>query len=149
MVSFFMRHLHQRGHERCQQEQPFVSGLDAVHPVGRHDPDNAVIVGDNCSRKRAASAASEDIMDLHLPGMGMVANGTTGIDPYMMQAQTSPGIFSCHQVPEKDPGKLRMWIPRQRFSGDCLPGYDHRTVPAGRFLFFHDIQSISNFLESM
>jgi hypothetical protein len=86
-----MEHLHQRGRECCQKEQPLVSGLDAVRLVSRHDSYNAGIVGDICSRKRAATITFEDIVDLHLPGMEMVADGTSGIDPYMVQAQTSGG----------------------------------------------------------
>jgi hypothetical protein len=131
MLSFFTENLHQRGRECSQQEQPLVSGLDAVHLISRHDSDNAGVIGDICSRKRAAPTASEDIVDLHLPGMDMVADDTAGIDPYMVQAHAPPGIIAGHQVPEKDTRKLRVGIPRQGFCDDRLSGYDHRIVPAG------------------
>jgi len=131
MLSFFMEHLHQRGRKCSQQEQPPVSGLDAVHLVGRYNSDNTGIVEDICSRKRADPTASEDIVDLHLPGVDMVADCTAGIDLYMMQTHAPPGIFSRHQVPEKDTGKLRVGIPWYGFYNDFLPGHDYRIVPAG------------------
>ena len=40
----------------------------------------------------------------------------------MVKAHAPTGIFSCNQVPERDPGKLRVRVPWQGFNGDCLPG---------------------------
>jgi hypothetical protein len=130
MLSFFMEHLHQRGRECRQQEQSLVSGLDAVHLVSRHDADNAGVVGNNCSCKRTASIACEGIVDLHLPGMGVVTDGTAGIDPYMVQAYVPAALFSGHQVPEKDTGKFRVGIPRQGFNSGSLSRYNNGIVPA-------------------
>jgi hypothetical protein len=102
-----------------------------MHLIGRHDPDNTGTVGDLCSRKCAGSFTRKDIVDLYLPGMHMVSYGTAGIDPYMMKTHMSPGIFSHHQVPEKDSGKLRVRVPWEGFNSEFLPGPDDRGVPAG------------------
>ncbi len=99
MVSFFMEHLHQRGRECCaSRSSPWSPILDPMHLVSQHDSNNVGIVGDICSRKNAAPITCEDIVDLHLPGMDMIADGTDGIDPYMVQAHLAPGIFPRHQV---------------------------------------------------
>ena len=98
--------------------------------VGRHDTDNTGGIGEYSSCKRARPGTGQHIMDLHLPGMSVVVNGATGIDPDMVKAQSSPGILPRHQVPERDPGKLRVRVPWQRFSRDRLAGYDNRVVPA-------------------
>lgn len=100
-----------------------------MHLIRGHDPDNTGDVGNLCSGKRAGPGTSQHIMDLNLTGMRVITNGTAGINSYVMQAHTPPGIFSCHQVPEKDPGKLRVRIPRQGFQRDCLSGHDYRGVP--------------------
>jgi hypothetical protein len=70
-------------------------------------------------------------MDLNLSGMGVIANGTAGINADEMQAQASPGVVAGHQVPEKNSGKLRMGVPRQGPGSDGLPGHNNRIVPIG------------------
>jgi ABC-type thiamine transport system substrate-binding protein len=82
-----------------------------VYLVSRHDSDNTGGVGDYCFAKRTAPGTFQHIMDLNLSGMGVVADCTAGIDPYIVEAQAPAGIFSRHQVPEKNTGKLRVGIP--------------------------------------
>ena len=120
-----------RGHKCCRREQTFISHLDAAHLIGRFDANDTCDTGQNGSRKGAGSFTDKDIVDLHLPGRGMVPDGAAGIDPYVMEAQPSPGIFSGNKVPEKNSGKLRVRVPWQGFWRDCLPLHGHRAVPAG------------------
>ena len=70
-------------------------------------------------------------MDLNLSGMGVIANGTAGINADEMEAHAPTGIFSRNKVPEKNPGKLRVRVPRQGPGSDGLPGHDNRIVPVG------------------
>lgn len=83
-----------------------------MYLIGGHNPDNTGSVGNLCSGKRAGPGTCQHIMDLHLTDMRVITNGAAGINSYVMQAHTPPGIFSRHQVPEKDPGKFRVRIPR-------------------------------------
>jgi hypothetical protein len=84
--------------ECCQQEHSPVSGLDPVNLIGWHDPDNTRDVGDCCSRNRTGPGTFEHVMDLDHPRVGMVTDGTAGIDTNMVEADPAPGIFPGYEV---------------------------------------------------
>jgi hypothetical protein len=86
-------------------------------------------------------------MNRHRSGMGVVTDGAVGIDPHVAGAYAPAGFVSCHQVPKRDAGNLRVRVPWQEFSGVRLPGHDNRAVPAGWLPGFHGSHVISNFVE--
>jgi len=81
-----------------------LSGPDAVHLIGRHDPGNPGGAGDHGSRTRPGPGTCRHIMDLHHAGVDVVAGGAAGINPDVVQAQAPPARCSGHQVLERDPG---------------------------------------------
>jgi hypothetical protein len=84
--------------ERCEQEQAAVSCVDPVNLIRRHYPDYAGSVRDDTAFQRAGPASCDHVMDLNLPGMGVVADSAAGIDKDMMEAEPAPGILSRYQV---------------------------------------------------
>ena len=106
-------------------------GPDAVHLIGRHDPNNPGGAGDHGSRTRPGPGTCRHIMDIHYAGVDVVAVGAGGINPYMVEAQTVTARCTGHRVPERDPGKRRVRVPRQGSGVGCLTGKDPRAVPAG------------------
>jgi hypothetical protein len=102
-----------------------------VHLVSWHNRHTSRGIGDDNPFERAESRAREDIVDLDLPGMGMVADGAAGINPYMVKANAIPRISPGHQMTERNSGKLRVRVPWQGFSIDCLAICSHYFVPYG------------------
>jgi hypothetical protein len=88
-------------------------------------------------------------VDLDLPGMGMVADGAAGINPYMVKAQATSCPGPGHQVPECNPGKLRVRVPWQGFRIDCLAICSHDFMPYGFLGRVHCVHTISNFIETV
>jgi hypothetical protein len=100
-----------------------------VYGIGSHNADNARLIGDIFSRKRAGTLACDYIMNLYLSGMGMVTDGTAGIDSNMMEAHASTGIAAGDKVPEKDTGKLRVRLPCKAVNCPARPAAGNRMVP--------------------
>jgi hypothetical protein len=89
---------HEWRRERCEQEQAAVSCVDPVHPVRWHYPDDAGSVRDDTAFQRAGPVSRDHVMDLNLPGMGVVADSAAGIDPDMVEAEPAPGVLSRYEV---------------------------------------------------
>jgi hypothetical protein len=103
--------------EGRKQQEPLFSCNNPVHGIGRHDAHNPRDIPNILVPDRANTLSRKYIVDLHLAGMGVVANGAAGIDPDLVEADPAAGIVPGHQVPQRDSGKFRVGVPWQGF---CL-----------------------------
>jgi len=76
-----------------------VSRNNTVQGIGRHDAQDTRAVRDPHPGQDAGPLTGDDIMDLHLAGMGVVANLAARIDPDMVYAHPAPCFAAGHKVP--------------------------------------------------
>ena len=115
VTSTIMVFPHTSGGEKvASSRSPSVSCVDPVNGVGRHDAHDPRDIPDLLSRNGAGPFTGNDIVDLHLPGMGMVADGTAGIDPDMVEAERPPVSFPVTRCFSATPANFGCGIPGQR-----------------------------------
>jgi hypothetical protein len=107
-----------------------------VYGIRRHNTHDPRDIPDFLSSKGAGSCAFKNVVDLHLPGMDMVADGAARVDADVVKTHATPGIAAGDKVPEDDTGKLRVRVPFNAFNNPGRPVADNRAVPCQDAFFY-------------